>query len=289
MHLTRPTRRQFIRGSVAAAIAGVAVDSALIEPFEVRIEYVNLVVPRLPQSLQGLRIAQLSDFHYGPFTGEREIKRAVEVANALHPDIAVATGDFVTAPLRGNNVIPQMANADACARLLSELHTPLGVFACLGNHDLGVDAYGITQILKSQRISVVRNSALTIERNGARIWIAGVDDVLYGKADLNRTLAQTPRNEFTILLAHEPDFADHTKTFPIDVQLSGHSHGGQVSLPLIGAPYYPPLSRKYPRGLYRVDNLHLYTNRGIGTIFVPLRFFALPEVTLLTLFSHPDA
>jgi len=289
VHLTRPTRRKFLRAVFATLVAGVAADSCLIEPFEVTVEQVKLVVPRLPQALQGLRIVHLSDFHYGPFTGEREIRKAVEHANALHPDIAVATGDFVTAPLHSQTVNRQMVNAEACARLLSELHAPLGVFACLGNHDLSVDAYGITQILKARGINVVRNNALAIERDGGRMWVAGVDDVLYGRADLDRTLARTPRSEFTVLLAHEPDFADHGKSYPIDVQLSGHSHGGQISLPLVGAPYYPPMSRKYPCGLYRVGNLHLYTNRGIGTIFVPARFFAPPEVTLLTLFSHPDA
>src|SRR5262249_34591136 len=117
----------------------------------------------------------------------------------------------------------------------------------------------------------------------SRLWLAGVDDVIEGKPDMDRTLRGIPGNEAVILLAHEPDFADQVVQYPVDLQLSGHSHGGQVRIPLIGAPYLPELGRKYPWGLRRIGRLTLYTNVGIGTIRVPFRWNCPPEITLITL------
>lgn len=285
---SRPTRRGFLRAAAGAIVAAGTGYSCLVEPNQITIENVRLVLPRLPEAFHGIRIVQFSDLHFGHYTGKREIGRAVEQANALKPDLAVVTGDFVTAPYYGTPT-NEYAYVDACGEVLAGLRTPLGTFACLGNHDVSVDPYGVTQILKGRGLKVLRNSSAVVEQHGARFWIAGVDDVLYARADLDRTLVMTPHDEFTVLLAHEPDFADHAKSYPIDLQLSGHSHGGQIRLPLIGALYYPPLSRKYPQGLYRVGNLHLYTNRGIGTIVVPARFLAPPEITLFTLLSRESA
>jgi len=107
--------------------------------------------------------------------------------------------------------------------------------------------------------------------------------VLEGRPDIDRVLAGVPPNEVVVLLAHEPDFADHAAARPVDLQLSGHSHGGQVWIPGIGAPWLPPLAVKYPRGLYRMGKLTLYTNIGIGTIRAPIRLNCPPEITLITL------
>lgn len=284
--LQRPTRRQFLKSLAIGTAVGIGGYAGLVEPNEVTVEERRLVLPRLPESYHGLRIAQLSDLHYGLLTPAHEIQKAVRQANALNPDLVAITGDLVTAPLGRNVSSRDYEQVETCARLLSGLHAPLGRFACLGNHDVSVDPWGVTQILERHGIHVVRNSTATVQRDRDRLWVVGVDDVLYAHADLDHTLARTPRNEFTILLAHEPDFADSAKNYPIDLQLSGHSHGGQIRFPLIGALYYPRLARKYPRGLYRVGDLHLYTNRGIGNIFLPARFLAPPEVTLLTLLSH---
>jgi len=131
----------------------------------------------------------------------------------------------------------------------------------------------------------LQNRAVRLERDGARIWLAGVDDISKGNPNLPRTLSGIPPGETTILLAHEPDFADQAARYPIDLQLSGHSHGGQVWIPGIGAPWLPTLARKYPRGLYRIEQLILYTNIGIGTIRAPIRINCPPEVTLITLRS----
>lgn len=131
----------------------------------------------------------------------------------------------------------------------------------------------------------MRNYFLHVERAGARLWIAGVDDVLGGKARLSQSLQAIPRDETTVLLVHEPDYADLVRGYPVDLQLSGHSHGGQVRFPLVGAPVLPRLARKYPWGLRQLGSLTLYTNRGIGTTSLPARLNSAPEVTLLTLRS----
>jgi uncharacterized protein len=178
-----------------------------------------------------------------------------------------------------------LQDAKRCAYILRELHAPLGIFAVLGNHDHGRNPQLIARVLDANGITVLRNFGLYVERAGARLWIAGVDDALGGGANLDLALRGIPQDEATVLLAHEPDYADAVRGYPVDLQLSGHSHGGQVRLPLVGAPFLPRLARKYPWGLRQLGSLTLYTNRGIGTTFLPVRLNCPPEVTLLTLRS----
>jgi predicted MPP superfamily phosphohydrolase len=130
---------------------------------------------------------------------------------------------------------------------------------------------------------VLANRAQAIERDGARIWLAGVNDVLSGSADLTKALRAVPADDAVILLAHEPDYADYAARFPIDLQLSGHSHGGQIRLPFMPPLFLPPLAKKYILGEYQVGPLSLYTNAGLGTVELPLRFNCPAEITLLTL------
>ena len=153
----------------------------------------------------------------------------------------------------------------------------------MGNHDAASYPEKIAEALLGYRIPVLRNSSLAIERGTDRVWVAGIDDLLRGEPDLDLTLSRIPRNETTILLAHEPDFADDAAARSVDLQLSGHSHGGQIWIPGIGAPWLPPMARKYPRGLRSIGNLKLYTNIGIGTIRAPIRINCRPEITLITL------
>jgi hypothetical protein len=155
--------------------------------------------------------------------------------------------------------------------------------AVLGNHDLDTDAAHITAVLQSNAIPVLRNGSVSMERDGKRLWLSGVDDVLAGKPDLDLALRGVPPVEPVILLAHEPDWADYVARHPVDLQLSGHSHGGQVRFPLVGPVYLPKLGRKYVWGLRRIGPLTLYTNAGIGTVRVPIRLNCPPEITLITL------
>jgi predicted MPP superfamily phosphohydrolase len=281
-HTKHLTRRQFLKFALGATTgaAGVAlggsVYSALIEPQWLSIERIDVPLARLPRELDGFTIAQLSDLHLGPYVGNTEIRSAVEATNQLRPDAIVLTGDYVT---READLM------DDCARELSALAAPAGVYAVLGNHDHWSSLEHITHALENNSIPVLINDAMPVERNGARLWIAGVDDVWQRRADLNSALRQVPVTEPTVLLAHEPDYAEVVRHYPVDLQLSGHSHGGQVRLPFYGAPILPYLAKKYPIGLKRADALWVYTNRGIGVVSPPVRFNCRPEITLLTLRS----
>jgi hypothetical protein len=160
---------------------------------------------------------------------------------------------------------------------------PHGLWAVMENHDDCTDRMHVTRALEGEGIRVLANQSEAIERDGARIWLAGVNDVLSNTADLSKTLLPVSSGEAVILLAHEPDFADYAARFPIDLQLSGHSHGGQIRIPLLPPLYLPLLAKKYILGQYQVGSLALYTNAGLGTIDLPLRFNCPPEITLLTL------
>jgi uncharacterized protein len=271
-------------------MVGTAGYAALVEPEFIKLEHVKIHLPELSPQFDGLKIAHLSDFHYGPFTGEREIGHAVDRTNAESPDLVVLTGDFISAPtfgpIRGRR-LTDPDNAQLCANILGRLRAPLGVFAVLGNHDVIMDAAHLTEALQSRNIRVFANANQPMERGSARFWLAGINDVLSGHPRLDLALHGIPPREATVLLTHEPDFADFAADHPVHLQLSGHSHGGQMRLPLLGSPYLPPLARKYPYGYYRIRGMQLYTNRGIGTIFLPMRLDAPPEVTILTLQCAP--
>jgi predicted MPP superfamily phosphohydrolase len=163
------------------------------------------------------------------------------------------------------------------------LSAPEQVWAVLGNHDHWTDAAVVAEAVSRAGIRLLRNANGVIRRGAGRLWIAGVDDVLAEQHDLPRALAGIPNGDGVILLAHEPDFADEAALDQRPgLQLSGHSHGGQIRLPFYGATVLPRLARKYPQGLRRVGGMWLYTNRGIGTIDIPIRFNCRPEVTLFT-------
>jgi predicted MPP superfamily phosphohydrolase len=211
------------------------------------------------------------------------IRKAVDLVKGLAPDLVALTGDFVTVPALRKRDRAAAEHAVPCSELLAPLSSKTGVYAVLGNHDSHTDPEVVAEALSSRGIRVLRNEAVALERDGARIWLAGVGDVLTGFARLDATLKPIPDSEAVVLLAHEPDFADVVARRSVDLQLSGHSHGGQVRLPLLGPPVLPELARKYPRGLRTVGRTMLYTNVGLGTIIVPIRVLVPPEVTMLRL------
>jgi len=280
------TRRNFLYTGAAAA-AGLAIFSAdgLAQSYDVRVVKLEIPLKRLPKSFDGYTIAQLSDFHYDDRFSSVPIHKCVPIVNQLHPDLIVLTGDFITVPLleRGRFLRAAVGTAKPCAEVLGTLQGPK--YAILGNHDAMSNPPEIIRFLESNGISVMRNRSVPLERGSDRVWLAGIDDLLRGIPSIWDTLRGIPPDEATFLLAHEPDYANDASRFPIDLQLSGHSHGGQIWLPLIGAPWLPNMARKYPRGLYKVRNLTLYTNMGLGTIRAPIRINCPPEVTFITLRS----
>jgi predicted MPP superfamily phosphohydrolase len=235
-------------------------------------------VSGLPPALNDLTIAHLSDLHWGIYTDQSKVRAAVEKANELSPDLIVLTGDYV---------LHSAEYAAPCARELAALRAPLGVFAIPGNHDYWTDIDVVMAELSNAGLTLLRNTSQRLDVAGAPLWLAGVDDVWERHHDLSATLAGVPEDEPVLLLVHEPDFADEAARAPhrILLQLSGHSHGGQVNIPFLGPPVLPWLGQKYPAGLYTAPNstLQVYTNRGIGVIAPPVRFNCRPEIALLTL------
>jgi predicted MPP superfamily phosphohydrolase len=257
-------------------------DAVLLEPNRPRIVRKDFFLPRLPERLSGFTIALLADFHYDPYFSLHPLHAAIPMVNGLRPDLIALAGDFVSIPMTGD-AGKAASEAEPCARLLRQMNAPHGLWAVLGNHDDHTDRERVTQALEAENIRVLANQSQAIERDGARFWLAGVNDVLSRTADLTKTLSRVPSDEAVILMAHEPDFADEAARFPIDLQLSGHSHGGQIRIPLLPPLYLPPLARKYVWGEYHVGPLTLYTNAGLGTVDVPVRLNCPPEITLVTL------
>ncbi len=263
-------------GSAAAtgisALGGLGY-TAFIEAHWLALEQVDVLwenETHASQGWDGFTIAQLSDLHRGPVMAEEHITQAVDLALEQFPDLVVLTGDYVT---------ESADYAHSCARALSPLTVHCPVLACLGNHDHWTDAERITQALTDVGIIVLRNAAQEVADG---LWVAAVDDVWERHADLDRALERVPAGAMTVLLAHEPDYADQVaRDGRVHVQLSGHSHGGQVQIPLIGPPALPYLGRAYYAGEHRVGPLWLYVNRGVGIIQPAVRFNCRPEVTLL--------
>lgn len=265
-----------VLGSGVAALSTYGY-SFRMETQWLQLERVTIPVKNLGSSFEGFKIALLSDFHLYPHTEIELIRRAVAMANDLKPDLVAILGDYV---------LDEADSIFELAPVLARLNAPHGVFSILGNHDHWKGATIVRRALEESGLLVLNNSGLTLSRGKDRIYLAGLDDGWVRRSNLSQALEKQPQGVPTILLMHEPDFAD---TFSADgrisLQLSGHSHGGQVRLPGIGAPVLPRYGSRYDQGLYRLQDMWLYTNRGIGVTRPPLRFNCRPEVTEITLVS----
>ncbi len=275
-------RRKFIRLAATAGVAAISADALLIEPNRPRIVRQDIALLRWPARLDGFTIVLLSDFHYDPYFSVHPLRAAIDLVNELRPELIVLTGDFVSVPLFGDSAKGASA-AEPCAQVLKKLQAPHGLWAVMGNHDVFTNASRVTSALRAEGIQVLANQSVAIEANGARFWLCGVDDVLGRTADLDTTLHRVSPDEASVLLVHEPDYADFVTRYPVDLQLSGHTHGGQIRVPFLPPLYLPPMARKYVWGLYKIGHLTLYTNAGLGTVEIPARFNCPPEITLLTL------
>jgi len=281
MNEPRLTRRRFLRTTLGIGLAGgaLAVGGGQYitswEPDWIQVERVRLPIADLADGLVGMRLVQISDIHLYPYTTEELVTRAVERINALSPDLVLMTGDYVT---------DSIDSIEGLIPILSRLNPRLGTFASLGNHDGWVNRFRVTEGLTQAGVRVLTNEGLSLTRNGAALFVAGLDDGWTGYPSLNRALEAMDRPQPAVLLMHEPDFADlYARDGRVSLQLSGHSHGGQVRLPGVGAPVLPWMANKYDQGLYQVGGMWLYTNRGLGMTGIPVRFNCRPEVTLFTL------
>lgn len=271
------SRRKFLERFFKAGLCSALGYPLVVEPNWIALEQVQVPVADLSAELNGLRIGLLTDFHRGIYVTESDIQKAVRLLQQEVPDIVLLAGDFVEGSAR---------YAESCAAVLSQLRPTLGTFAVLGNHDYWTDAAQVRLALQKFNITVLINQTVELNWNKSRFYLIGLDDVWMGSPDIVKALKGVPDNELKILLVHEPDYADEIRKLPVrlPLQLSGHSHGGQVIFPLMGPPYLPYLGQVYPAGLRQVNgsNRLVYTSRGLG-LTLPFRFNCRPEVTVLTL------
>jgi predicted MPP superfamily phosphohydrolase len=297
--LPSPPRRRFLEqtamavGAIpfAAGAYGLLYERLDLETTERRIK-----LQRLPRAFHGFRIAQLSDIHIGPFMSEAEIRRIVGVTNSLKPDLMVLTGDFVTwDPLTQVPVV----------RTLSRLKAPFGVYGCLGNHEAWSKTEdSIAQLFAGEGVRILRQERVPISSHNkdnhssaaAALNLIGVD------FQTRTRIGRTPRPEHfvrrylegveklvapdtvNILLSHNPNTFDRAAELGIDLSLAGHTHGGQVSLEFVNQNISPSrLITSYVRGWFRKGSAQLYVNRGIGTIGIPIRLGAAPEISVFEL------
>ena len=280
------TRRRFLKVGLYGA-CGLALYAGEVERHWVEVTRHDISLIGLAKAFDGTRVAQISDLHLDEFTEPPFLRHVVDRINRLHPDLVLLTGDYVSDGIGSKEFA--IGAAWQCANILAKLECKT-VHAILGNHDVGVGAEEVAGALIANGIPVLRNAYLPIERAGARIWLAGLDDPVLGNPDPDLAIHASIRNllnEPIVLMCHAPDYVDFLVTQPaggaIALMLSGHTHGGQVRLPFLGATELPELGKKYVEGWFRIGALQLYVNRGIGTIGVPFRFNCPPEITLFTL------
>jgi uncharacterized protein len=265
------TRRAAIKGVLATtvgAVTGASTYGVAYERHQIGVTEATLRVSRLPAAFDGMRIGFLTDIHHSSLVPAQDVVRAVELVNGARPDLIVLGGDYVT--------FGDRAFVGPVAELLAPLHAPQGVFAILGNHD---DDRDMPAALARQHIQVLRDARTRLELRGDRLDLAGVRFWTRRPADVARVLrrAQDP----VLLLAHDPRRLNEAAELQIPAVLSGHTHGGQVVMPGVGAL----AGRRFPvlAGLARKDDTSIFVSRGLGTVYVPVRINCPPEVAIVTL------
>ena len=256
------------------ATGGVAAYSTLCEPFAYELNESDILLNGLPDAFENFRIAQLTDLHHSRLVPLGEIRRVVELTNRARPNLIVLTGDFVTSRRR---------YIEPCAEALGRLRAPAGVFAVLGNHDHHTDGELMARALAGQKIQLLLNANTLLRRGDQTLQLAGIDDWGWGQTDWARALHGLDPTKPSILLSHEPAVFDMPEARAVSLIISGHTHGGQVALPFMGAPARFLSAFRYIGGHYARDGRRLYVSRGTGVVGLPLRLGAPPEITVLRL------
>lgn len=266
-------KRRLLKWVIVALGLASLVDAAVYEPLHPALTTYNVALPGLPKQLDGFRIVQLSDLHRGALVRDVHISRAVDLANRTHPDIATFTGDFVT---------HSASNAVPCCLDLSRLHTRLGSFAVLGNHDHWTNAAQVSAAIAEANIVLLDNSSVRLN-NG--LCLAGIDDEQSGSPNERAALAGIGGEKPCVLLAHSP-LSAHRFKGRNGLLLVGHTHGAQINVPIASNAWLSIIHcRAYRAGMYSQGRLLMYVNRGVGLVFPPLRFLSRPEVSLFILHS----
>jgi predicted MPP superfamily phosphohydrolase len=277
------TRRRFLRRALQvsgglAAGAGLGIGYGFWEASQIVVSRTTVPVPNLPDTFAGKTIGVLADLHYGVFVGIDFVHAAVRLANSLQPDIFALVGDY------SHRRITAQVDLPPCLRALSALRAPLGVFAVPGNHDMKQQGQYYRDAIATTSLCDLTNRHQRIEADGASLWLAGVDDLWCGRPDLDLALGGIPAGAAVVLLCHNPDYAEQTPDRRVGLILSGHTHGGQVYLPIWGCPWIPSdYGEKYRCGLVQGPASKVFVSRGLGEAGIPLRFNVPPEINLLTL------
>ena len=275
-------RRSFLKialrtigGTALAALGGAKYIT--VEPRWYKVKTIDLTLPKLPPAFKGFTITHLTDLHLNDWMTPEYFSEVVDKANDLESDVIVITGDFID----GNTpdwMFPGIVEQ------LGALKAEMGVYGTLGNHDHW-RSYGLVRGLMAEGGVVdLSNRIHTFQRGDENLYLCGLDDYMEKKQDLRAVTDPLPVDACAILLMHEPDYADiSAPTQRFSLQLSGHSHGGQIDPPFIDPPVLPLYARKYPRGLYQVGDMLLHTSTGIGVTEPRVRFNCRPEIVQLVL------
>lgn len=249
-------------------------------PNWIEINHFNLSLPNLPTSFDRYRIVQIGDIHMGTWMTRQRLEGVVALVNQQKPDLILNTGDYFSydhAPYE-QDLIEGLKNLQARD----------GCLSTLGNHDYWVDHQAVTEVLLKAGTQPITNQVHCIEKDGQSLFIAGGASAYDGYFTLKPLTTKIPPNSCAIMLTHEPDVADEVaETGLFSLQLSGHSHGGQMILPVYGPAVKVRKAEKYPLGMYKIHDMWLYTNRGLGTNSIPLRINCPPEITVFELNAQP--
>lgn len=274
----QPERRAWLTASAAALCAAPAVvlSTGILTRKNFDVREVNLKFPNLPKDLRGLRLLQISDIHMGDFFSAHDLARAVGAANELRADIAFITGDLITT---------KWDPLDACLRELARLRASSGVWGCLGNHEMHahVERYTAAKALEFD-MRFLRHQAVPLAFGQSHINLVGVDHQRRELPYLEHVEELVEPGVFNLLLSHNPDVFPMAARQGFELTLAGHTHGGQINLEIAGSNLnIADLVTPYTKGFYQLADSSLYVNSGLGTIGVPVRIGAPPEITLIRL------
>lgn len=265
---------------VSAIVLALGLWAFWLEPASLRVVEEDLFPRAWPARLVGTRVALIADLHVGsPFNGLGKLERVVARTNEAAPDIVLLAGDFVIRGVLGGRFVAP----ETTAEMLARLDAPLGTWAVLGNHDWWYDAPRVRRALEGVGIPVLEDSAARVDTGAGSLWIVGVGDHWEGAHDSQAALAPVPEGEPVILFTHNPDVFPELAR-PVNVALAGHTHGGQVYIPLVGRPIVPSLyGERYARGRVVEEDNELFVTSGVGTSILPVRFLVPPEIAVVTL------
>ena len=274
-HGFRP-RWFWLGGAVLALVVAIVLAYSFVEPYLLEVREVTFTSPDLPQAFDGTRVVLITDIHRGPFFSQDRVGRLVAKVNALKPDLILLGGDYVWED--------PVKYSDSCFSELAKLRATLGSFAVLGNHDYGKDVGPSTRAIKGAGITLLDNRGVWIDKGNERIRLGGVGDYQVDTPDVGPVLHGTQSGDFVLLVSHNPAFVYDLRPGQVDLMLSGHTHGGQVTLFGLWAPVLPShITQKLRTGVVKMDATTVVVSNGVGTIFPPMRFFARPDVVVITL------